>query len=349
MDTEPVLKIESLKVDFPVSPSILDRLKRKTPSSVRALDGVNLTLSRGQTLGIVGESGSGKTTLARTILGLVEKDEGQIDFLTIPLPAGLVDRDRKTLQDMQMIFQNPEESLNPYMNVGDALQRPLKRLQGLEGAEAERRSRKLLEMVHLPEAFLGRVPSQLSGGEIQRVAIARAFATNPKLLLADEPVSALDVSVQASILNLLMQIQFKHDTSIILISHDITAVAYLADVVAVMYLGRLMEITDAQELFTPPLHPYTEALISAIPAMDPGSKQPIRLEGDPPSPTELHAGCPFYARCPRRLGEICRTEEPHWQDLPSGKRIYCHIPGDELLSLQENHDLDISSAKGETQ
>jgi len=333
-ETEPILEMDSVKVGFPAPRSLVDVLRAKVPTAVRALEGINLTLSRGQTLGIVGESGSGKTTLARTILGLVQKDEGQIDFLSIPIPSRLEERDLSTLQNMQMIFQNPEESLNPFMTVRDALRRPLKRLLELKDAEAERRSRELLEMVHLPQGFLGRVPSQLSGGEIQRVAIARAFATNPKLLLADEPVSALDVSVQASILNLLIQLQLENDISTLLISHNITVVGYLADVVAVMYLGRLMEVTDTRDLFTPPMHPYTEALISAIPSMDPKIKEPIRLEGDLPKPTELPLGCPFYSRCFRSLGEICQSQEPPWQELPGGKRIDCHIPVDELRSLQ---------------
>jgi peptide/nickel transport system ATP-binding protein len=177
------------------------------------------------------------------------------------------------------------------------------------------------------------------------VAIARAFATNPKLLVADEPVSALDVSIQASILNLLTQLQLERGTSTLLISHDITAVGYLADVVAVMYLGRIMERTDARELFTPPMHPYTEALISAIPSIDPKHMDPNHLEGELPSPTEIPTGCPFYARCPRSLGEICQIEEPPWQELPNGKRIYCHIPGDELLQLQEKHGLENPSCE----
>jgi peptide/nickel transport system ATP-binding protein len=339
-DIEPVLEIDSVKVQFPSPRSIMDRLKGKTISPIRALDGINLNLSKGQTLGIVGESGSGKTTLARTVLGLVEKDEGQIDFLSFPLPALLKDRDQSTLQNIQMIFQNPEESFNQFTTIGDALQRPLQRLLGKEEGEARRISRELLTMVHLPETFLRRFPLQLSGGEIQRAAIARAFATNPKLLVSDEPVSALDVSVQASILNLLFQLQMEHSTATLLISHNIPAVAYLADIVAVMYLGRLMEITDAHDLFTPPLHPYTEVLNSAIPAIDSKSEQSIRLEGDLPSPAEIPSGCPFFSRCPRSLGEICQSEEPPWQELPSGKRIYCHIPANDLHQLQDNLGLE---------
>jgi peptide/nickel transport system ATP-binding protein len=270
----------------------------------------------------------------------VEKDEGQIDFLSFPLPSRLEDRDQSTLQNMQMIFQNPEESFNQFRTIGDALQRPLQRLLGMEEGEARRISRELLTMVHLPETFLRRFPLQLSGGEIQRAAIARAFATNPKLLVADEPVSALDVSVQASILNLLFQLQMEHTTATLLISHNIMAVAYLADIVAVMYLGRLMEVTNSHDLFTPPLHPYTEALNSAIPAIDSRSEQSIRLEGDLPSPAEIPSGCPFFSRCPRSLGEICQSEEPPWQDLPSGKRIYCHIPANDLHQLQDNLGLE---------
>jgi peptide/nickel transport system ATP-binding protein len=296
-----------------------------------------MDLSRGKTIGLVGESGSGKTTLSRAIVGLVERTDGDMDLLDLPLPANLSKRSLDTLRHLQMVLQNPEEALNPYLSVGASLRRPLITMLNKSRKEADTEVAKLLEAVHLPVDYTQRMPNQLSGGEKQRVAIARAFATIPDLLLADEPVSSLDVSVQASILNLMNELQLEHNSTILFISHDLAVVGYLADEIAVIYLGKLMQMSPAEDLFKPPYHPYTEALLSAIPLPEPGRRQlQIHLEGEIPSPADVPPGCPFHTRCPRFLGEVCVNEEPPWQMNETGTRIFCHIPLEELRQTQEN-------------
>lgn len=332
-----VLDLENLDVHFPINRSLDEILRGGEPQVVRAVDGVSLEINRGKTLGLVGESGSGKTTIARAITGLEVKTDGSIDLLSMSLPADLSRRDLDTLRHLQMIFQNPEEALNPYLSVGESLRRPFVRLLGMSAGEADRRVEQLLRSVSLPASYANRMPGQLSGGEKQRVAVARAFASNPDLLIADEPVTSLDVSVQASILNLLNNLQVEHQSSLLFISHNLAVVGYLADTIAVIYLGQLMEVAASQDLFEPPYHPYTEALLSAIPLADPAADQKqIRLEGEIPSPTDVPSGCPFHTRCPRFLGEICVEELPPWRvDEATGKRYYCHIPVDELKAAQE--------------
>ena len=332
-----VLDLEDLQVHFPVRRSLGELLRRTPARVVRAVDGISLNIPRGRTLGLVGESGSGKTTVSRAVVGLVEKTGGSIQLLDIPLAPDLNDRDLETLQHLQMVFQNPDEALNPYLTVGETLRRPLMTLLGNSSQASEAKVSQLLEAVRLPASYANRLPDQLSGGEKQRVAIARAFASNPDLLICDEPVSSLDVSVQASILNLLNDLQMEHGSSLLFISHDLAVVGYLADQVAVIYLGHLMEVAASEDLFEPPYSPYTEALLSAIPLADPQAKQTqIRLEGDIPSPADVPSGCPFHTRCPRYLGEICAREEPPWQTVPeTGKRYYCHIPPDDLRQVQE--------------
>jgi peptide/nickel transport system ATP-binding protein len=332
---QPLLQLEDVKVHFPLRRTIPQVLAGAPLRAVRAVDGVSLDIAPGRTLGLVGESGSGKTTLARAVLGLVESSKGRVQLLDIKLPARLSARNLETLRHLQMVFQNPDEALNPYMQVGQILRRPLVTLLGLSSAEARARVPQLLEAVRLPASYASRLPGQLSGGEKQRVAIARAFASQPDLLICDEPVSSLDVSVQASILNLITQLQVEHASSVLFISHDLAVVGFLADMVAVIYLGRLMEIAQSTDLFDPPYHPYTEALLSAIPLIDPGAIQHrIRIEGDIPSPAEVPTGCPFHTRCPRFLGEICVNETPPWQEDARGTRIFCHIPVEELATEQ---------------
>jgi peptide/nickel transport system ATP-binding protein len=313
-------------------------LQRRPGQVVKAVDGVDLTLDKAQTLGIVGESGSGKTTLARAIVGLAERTGGEIDLLDIRLPVGLDSRSLETMRHLQYVFQNPDDALNPHMTVGRTLQRPFISLLGMSLQEAAERIPEMLQIVRLPASYAGRYPAQLSGGEKQRVAIARAFATDPDLLIADEPVSALDVSVQASILNLLRDLQLDNHNSLVFISHNLAVVGYLADRIAVMYLGRIMEIADSSRLFEAPMHPYTEALLASIPQIetDP-SLQRKPLEGDVPSQINPPSGCPFHPRCPRFLGDICRSELPAWQDTGSGDRIFCHIPLEDLRLAQKEH------------
>ncbi len=315
--TASLLTVKDLKVHF-------RRGRGQRP--VRAVDGVSLATRQGQTLGLVGESGSGKTTLARAIIGLTPPTSGEMTLRQTPLPPTVAARSQEVLRHLQYVFQNPEEALNPYMTVGETLARPFLTLQKLSRQAAQREAHKLLTAVSLSADYAQRFPHQLSGGEKQRVAIARAFAAHPDLLIADEAVSALDVSVQASILNLLNDLQAEHGNALLFISHDLAVVGYLADTIAVMYLGQIMEIAAAADLFTPPQHPYTTALLSAIPVADPQVEQEhIRLEGDVPSQTSELTGCPFHPRCPRYLGDICRTKTPPWQELPGGKQIFCHI------------------------
>lgn len=330
-----LLTIADLKVQFGRGNAVERLIDPDKRAPVKAVDGVTLTIQRGQTLGLVGESGSGKTTLARSVVGLVDVGTGQIDLPDASLNQAAEMRPHQTLRRLQMVFQNPEESLNPYHTVGDALRRPLITLAGKTHAEADTLALELLNAVHLPQNYAERLPSELSGGEKQRIAIARAFAAQPDLIVCDEPVSALDVSVQASILNLLAELQRERGTSYLFISHDLAVVGYLADRIAVIYLGQIVEVSDAEGFFRAPHHPYTEALLSAIPVADPdGQRARIRLEGDPPSAVNPPCGCRFHTRCPRFLGEICETVEPPWQADGNGRQYRCHIPPDELARLQ---------------
>jgi peptide/nickel transport system ATP-binding protein len=321
---EPLVRAEDTRVHF------------KAPKGVvRAVDGVDLEVCVGQTLGVVGESGSGKTTVARAIIGLTPRTGGDITLRGDSLPGATSKRPRSALREIQMVFQNPDASLNPTRSVGDAIMRPLTLLSGLSRKEAKDRALGLLRSVSLPASYFDRLPHELSGGEKQRVAIARAFAAEPGIILCDEPISSLDVSVQGSLMNLLMKLQVEQQTSYLFISHDLSAVQHLSDVIAVVYLGHVMELGDATTVLTPPFHPYTEALLSAVPLADPDVKQkPIRLAGSVPSAMNVPTGCRFHPRCPRCLGDVCREQEPPWREGEGDHRIYCHIPLDDLARLQ---------------
>ncbi len=302
---------------------------------IRAVDGVDLKVAVGQTLGVVGESGSGKTTVARAIIGLTPATGGSVTLHGKPLSPSTGRRPRSILREIQMVFQNPDASLNPTRSVGDAIMRPLTLLGGLGRRQAKERARELLRSVSLPVSYFDRLPHELSGGEKQRVAIARAFAAEPELILCDEPISSLDVSVQGSLMNLLMRLQVEKQTSYVFISHDLSAVQHLSDAIAVVYLGHAMEVGDAVNVLTPPFHPYTEALLSAVPLPDPDVKQkPIRLGGSVPSAIDVPSGCRFHTRCPRFLGDICVEQEPPWREGVGDHRVYCHISLDELSRLQ---------------
>lgn len=334
-DEAVVLGVSGLRKRFSLPYTLVNRLMGQARREIHALDGVSLTLNHGQTLGLVGESGSGKSTLARLIIGLYPYDEGGLELLSMPLKPNLAARDKEQIKQLQMVFQSSEEALNPYRTVGHILRRPFRKLAGMSYAEADAAALKLLAAVKLSAPYKERLPGELSGGERQRVAIARAFATQPELLILDESVSGLDVSVQAAILNLLSDLQLKQGTSYLFVSHDLSAVSYLADQIAVMYLGHLMQVDATKHLLAPPYHPYTEALLSAIPLAKPERDEvTVRLKGEIPSPTDIPSGCRFHTRCPRYLGDICRTQEPPWQETATGGRIYCHIPLSELTAAQ---------------
>ncbi len=333
----PVLTLHDVKVHFRGGPSLLEILTGEGATRVKAVNGVTLRIPKGKTLGLVGESGSGKTSLARAIVGLEERTGGSAELLDIPLTPALNRRGLDVQQRLQIVFQSPDEALNPYLSIKETLRRPLRRLLDLPTDEAETRVDELLQSVHLSEAYADRLPGQLSGGEKQRIAVARAFAPNPELLIADEPVTSLDVSVQASILNLLHELQAEHGISILFISHDLAVVGHLADDIAVIYLGQLMETAPVDVVFDPPYHPYTEALLSAVPLIDPeGQQEQIRLEGEVPSPSEEISGCPFHTRCPRFLGDVCVEKVPPWRvEEETQKRIFCHILLDDLRAEQK--------------
>jgi peptide/nickel transport system ATP-binding protein len=303
---------------------------------VHALTGVNLDLLRGQTLGLVGESGSGKTTLARVLLGLIAPDQGaSIELDDQPLPADVRHRSRDQLKSLQIVFQNPDSALNRRHTVRRLISRPLSKLAGLSGERLRERVADLIRSVRMEERQLSLRPSQLSGGLKQRVAIARAFGSGPRLVVCDEPTSALDVSVQAAILNLLADLQAKEQVSYLFISHDLGVVRYLSDRIAVLYLGRVMEVGPAETVFAGPHHPYTEALLSAVPSLDGQRAERIKLEGEIPSAANPPSGCVFHTRCPRRLptGD-CETAEPPLAEVAPGHQMSCHIPIDQLRILQ---------------
>lgn len=307
---------------------------------VKAVDGVSFTVPKGMTLGIVGESGCGKSTLVKTIIGLEDSTGGKADFMGFDITKELSERSEELIEELQMVFQNPDSTMNPSYTVGQQIARPLLHFGKISRGEERAEVVKLLESVRLGANYYDRLPRQLSGGEKQRVGIARALASRPDLVLCDEPVSALDVSVQAAVLNLLLEIQREFGTTLLFIAHDLSVVRFFSDYVAVMYLGKIMEIGPASDIYAPPYHPYTEALLSAVPVPDPDAEQKhIRLEGSVPSAINPPSGCPFHTRCPRRAllpdgGAVCEQEVPPWQDAGNGHRIFCHIPLEELTEFE---------------
>jgi peptide/nickel transport system ATP-binding protein len=323
--TEPVVSLRNVSKTFTAH-----------GESARALAGVNLVLERGETLGLVGESGSGKTTLARVLLGLTAPDQGsEVDLDGTSLAAQAKSRPREQLKALQIVFQNPDSALNRRHTVRRLISRPLSRLAGLSGAQLRERLADLVRSVRLEDRHLALRPGQLSGGLKQRVAIARAFGGGPRIVVCDEPTSALDVSVQAAILNLLADLQAKEQVSYLFISHDLGVVRYLSDRIAVLYLGRVMEVGPAETVFAGPHHPYTEALLSAVPSIDGQRRERIRLQGEIPSAADPPSGCVFHTRCPRRLstGE-CESTEPPLAEVAPGHLMSCHIPIDQLTILQ---------------
>lgn len=326
-DARPVVTVRNLAKTF------TSRRQR-----VPALIGVNLDIERGETLGIVGESGSGKTTLARLLLGLITPDAGSaIELDGQPLSADLKRRSQAQLKALQIVFQNPDSALNRRHTVRQLISRPLATLAGLSGSALSDRRTDLLRSVRMEPRHLPLRPRQLSGGQKQRVAIARAFGGGPRIVVCDEPTSALDVSVQAAILNLLADLQAKEQVTYLFISHDLGLVRYLSDRIAVLYLGRVLELGPAERVFSGPHHPYTEALLSAVPSLDGQRTERIRLTGEIPSPANPPSGCVFHTRCPRRLSTgICESTEPPLAEVEPGHLMSCHIPIEQLATLQGN-------------
>jgi peptide/nickel transport system ATP-binding protein len=333
-----VLRVENLKKYYEIHDSSLMALIRgERVRTVKANEKLDFDAREAETVAIVGESGCGKSTLAKILLGLETATEGKVvldnqDLSQVPVQK----RHPQVVSHLQMVFQNPFDTLNPSHSVGGQIARVIRKF-GVEKDPDKVRERvmQLLDIVKLPRDFYLRRPRQLSGGQKQRVGIARAFAGNPRVVVADEPVSALDVSVQAAVAQLLMEIQRENRTTLLFISHDLSLVRYLADRVVVMYLGTIAEQGTTDEVFAPPYHPYTEALLSAIPIADTSvEKKHIVLEGDIPSAVNPPPGCPFQTRCPRKLGKICEEQEPPIRVFGHGHRIACHIPPEDLERME---------------
>ena len=324
--SEPLLQVRDVKTHFPVRGGVLGRVR----GTVKAVDGVSFEVRRGETLGLVGESGCGKSTLGRTLLRLVDPTSGSIRFEGREL-TGLSQRELRPLRRrMQLVFQDPYASLNPRMTVRDILGEPFA-IHGLaRGAEREAKVAELLDLMGLARESLDRYPHEFSGGQRQRIGIARAIALRPDLVVADEPISALDVSIQAQIVNLLMDLQRDLGLTYVFIAHDLKIVEYVSTRVAVMYLGRIVELAEAADLYRRPRHPYTQALLSAVPVPDPEHQRSrIVLQGDVPSPMAPPPGCPFNPRCPYAR-DTCRVDEPPLYQVSSTRGSACHYWEDVL-------------------
>jgi oligopeptide transport system ATP-binding protein len=312
--TEPLIAVRDLKVHFQTgSVGILDKLfSDKQPTVVRAVDGVSLDIAKGETLGLVGESGCGKSTLGRALLQLVKTTSGSVKFKGTDLCKLSTEQLQQTRRYLQMVFQDPYASLNPRMSVGSIIAEPITIFESLPKEQLERRVQDLMRTVGLNPRYVKRYPHEFSGGQRQRIGIARALAVNPEFIVADEPIAALDVSIQAQILNLMSSLRREFGLTTLFISHDLRAVRHISDRVAVMYLGKIVEVADSLEIYRRPLHPYTKALISAVPVPDPEvekTRQRIVLVGDVPSPINPPSGCRFHTRCPYVV-DRCRKEEP---------------------------------------
>ena len=335
---ETVLEVDNMRKYYDVKDGSLAAIvSGKSVRQVKANESISFRAGEGETVAIVGESGCGKSTFAKVLMGLETATDGEVRLDGADLGSIAVHkRTPEQLASLQMVFQNPNDTLNPSHSVGYQIGRVIKRF-GIESDPARIRQRvyRLLDTVKLPRAFADRKPRQLSGGQKQRVGIARAFAGNPRTVIADEPISALDVSVAAAVTELLMDIQREHRTTLLFISHDLSAVRYLSDRVVVMYLGQIMERGSTEEVFAPPYHPYTEALLSAVPIADPEvEKRRIVLEGNLPSPLDPPRGCPFSTRCQRKLGSVCDEETPPMQFESEHHGIACHIPLEELRKVE---------------
>jgi oligopeptide/dipeptide ABC transporter ATP-binding protein len=344
-EPDKLLEVSHLEVHFPVRSGLI--IQRQV-GKVHAVDDVSFDLHEGETLGIVGESGCGKSTLIRTLMRLIEPTGGKIAFHGRDITTA----NRKELQpvrrEVQMVFQDPQSSLNPRKRVGQIVGLPL-RLRGVGSGDVTQRTRELLERVGLNPEHLNRFPHEFSGGQRQRIGIARALAADPKVILLDEPVSALDVSIQAQVVNLLEDLQDEFGLSYVFVAHDLSVVRHVSDRIVVMYLGKIVEVSPSEELYDKPIHPYTQALLSAIPVADPKeNRRRARtvVEGEPPSPINPPPACRFHTRCPRAT-EVCRTIEPPLTRYPNGHLAACHHPqnvtAEELRAVTRDESSPLTS------
>jgi oligopeptide transport system ATP-binding protein len=317
-----LLKVDDLVMHFPIYRGVI----RRQVGAVHAVDGISFNIKRGETLGLVGESGCGKSTTGRTILQLYKATAGHVYYNDTDLTTLSHEEMRKKRRHMQMIFQDPYASLNPRMTIRDIVGEPLSVHNIAKGAEIDERVAQLLDLVRLNPAFASRYPHEFSGGQRQRIGIARALALQPELIVCDEPISALDVSIQAQVVNLLEELQEKFNLTYLFIAHDLSMVRHISDRVAVMYLGVIVEIADRNELYEKPLHPYTQALLSAVPIPDPNKERNKRiiLEGDVPSPVNPPSGCRFRTRCPL-ADTICAEKRPEFREVSPNHFVACHM------------------------
>ena len=342
-DSDVLLEVRGLEVHFPIRSGIV---LQRTVGHVRAVDGIDLDVRRGTTLGLVGESGCGKSTFGRAVLRLVEPTAGTVRFDGVDLTTLKGEQLRKARRRMQMVFQDPMASLDPRQDVESLLVEPMRAHELAGGASAWRaRVRELLDLVGLPASAASKYPHEFSGGQRQRIGIARAIALEPELVIADEPVSALDVSVQAQVVNLLEELQQRLGLTYVVIAHDLAVVRHISDEIGVMYLGSLVEQSPSEDLYTQPLHPYTISLISAIPVPDPeveDRRERILLAGDLPSPANPPSGCRFHTRCPFRQATRCHDEVPALRELAPGHRVACHWAEDvrdgRITASASSHD-----------
>ena len=326
-EATPILNVSHLSKTFPIKRNIAEIARKKEQKYVRAVEDVTFSIRKGETLGLVGESGCGKSTLSKTLIRLYKPDDGKIMFdqygdLALKEGAALT----KARRDIQMVYQDPYSSLNPKMTIRQMFYEILSVHHICPKEEFEKKTIEILDMVGMPSYALDRYPSAFSGGQRQRIGIARALILNPALLIADEPVSALDMSIQAQIINLLMDLKAKLNLTMLFISHDLRVVQYLSDRVMVMYLGRVVEMGPAEELFQHPAHPYTQILIQAAPVIDTKHKErEYEIRGETPSPIDIPKGCAFHPRCPFAT-EKCRTAEPVMTEDANGRMVKCHYP-----------------------
>ncbi len=322
--SEKILTVNNLKVHFPIKTGL--PMFSKT-NFIKAVDGVSFDLYQGETLGLVGESGCGKSTLGRAILRLIKPTSGEVLFEGGDMAHLSESKLQTQRQHMQMIFQDPFSSLNPRMTIEDIVAEPLRTFNVVKGDELRKRVQELLRKVGMDPRYIRRYPHEFSGGQCQRIGIARALALNPKIIVADEPISALDVSIQAQILNLMEELQKELGLTYIFIAHDLAAVHHISDRIAVMYLGKIVELSNAETIIRSPKHPYTQALIKAVPIPNPRlekQREHVALKGDVPSPMNPPSGCTFHPRCPVAI-DRCRTEIPALRDLSAAHKTACHL------------------------